>query len=300
MSTIEKALAKKKENQPGKEQEVEQAQAQASSPEATVENQPAQSQMTQQAEAGGQSVNYLEVDTEDLDNRGFLIDTGTRKAIKDEFRQIKRKLINNAFGNASKTLNNSNLVMITSSKPNEGKTFVAINLALSLALEQDKTVLLIDADVLRPSVNRELGLTDVDGLMEYLLGEKQDIGDVIYRTNINKLNIVPAGKPHHLSNELLSSDKMHALANELAQRYPDRIVIFDCPPLLGVTETVVLSSLMGQALVVVEESKTHIADIKEATENLSDELALGLVLNKTIRSHKDKYGYYGYGYGYNS
>ena len=120
---------------------------------------------------------------------------------------------------------------------------------------------------------------------------------MIFNTNIEKLKIIPAGKPHHLSNELLASEKMAILANELATRYPDRIVIFDCPPLIGVTETLVLANMMGQALVVVEESKTQISAVKAATANLNEDLALGLVLNKAIRSHKDLYGYYGYGYG---
>lgn len=298
MSTIEKALAKQKEAQQKAQQsqgEIAPSQTRAKSAE-QAKVKPATAPTQKAAPSTDEQGLVLQIDTKNLDDRGFLIDTGTRKQVKDEFRQIKRKLLNNSFGTASKTLNNPNLVMISSSKPNEGKTFVSINLALSIALEQDKTVLLIDADVLRPSINRELGIEDHDGLMEYLLGEKQDIGDVIYKTNINKLNVIPAGKPHHLSNELLASDRMKALANELAQRYPDRMVIFDCPPLLGVTETPVLSSLMGQALVVVEESKTLIDDVKEATQNLDENLALGLVLNKTIRSNKDKYGYYGYGY----
>lgn len=239
----------------------------------------------------------LSLDKTGLAERGYLIDNGTRKSIKDEFRQIKRKLLNNAFGNASKTLEHSNLIMVSSAKPNEGKTFVAINLALSIALEQDKTVLLVDADVLRPSVIRELGIAEQPGIIDYLLGKSKQVSDILYNTDIDKLKLIPAGKPHHLSNELLASEKMATLANELANRYPDRIVIFDFPPLIGVTETLVLANLMGQAIIVVEESKTSIADIKFATEHLNEDLALGLVLNKAIRSHKDLYGYYGYGYG---
>tara|TARA_R110000744_G_scaffold380024_1_gene499497 strand:- start:1829 stop:2686 length:858 start_codon:yes stop_codon:yes gene_type:complete len=239
----------------------------------------------------------LTLDKKSLSDRGYLIDNGTRHSIKDEFRQIKRKLLNNAFGNAAKTLHHSNLIMVSSAKPNEGKTFVAINLALSIALEQDKTVLLIDADVLRPSVVRELGVQDNPGIIDYLLGDSERVSDIIYDTDIDKLKLIPAGKPHHLSNELLASEKMATFANELANRYPDRIVIFDCPPLIGTTETLVLANLMGQALIVVEESKTTIADIQAATEHLNEDLALGLVLNKAIRSHKDLYGYYGYGYG---
>jgi len=285
MSTIEKALAKQK------------LANQNLSPHVQDEVVEAPSTVTVETTVSNSNNDVLELDKSELEKRGFLIDNGTRKSIKDEFRQIKRKLIGNAFGAASKTLNHSNLVMVSSSKPNEGKTFVSINLALSIALEQDKTVLLIDADVLRPSVNRELGFGNIPGLVEYLLGKKNDISEILYSTNIDKLKIIPAGEPHHLSNELLASDRMEALAKELAERYPDRIVIFDCPPLIGVTETLVLANLMGQALVVIEESKTQLADIKAATENLNEDLALGLVLNKAIRSHKDMYGYYGYGYG---
>jgi len=296
MSTIEKALAKQKLAN----EEIKPVTSSTASNESTAEENPVlpvNKEDTPKSVTRVENSNYFELDKENLDERGFLIDTGTRKSIKDELRQIKRKLLSNAFGPASKTLDRSNLIMISSSKPNEGKTFISINLALSIALEQDKTVLLIDADVLRPSINRELGLPQTDGLIEYLLGKKSDISDIMYSTNIDKLKVIPAGEPHHLSNELLASDKMEALANELAERYPDRIVIFDCPPLIGVSETLVLANLMGQALVVVEESKTQLSDIQEATEHLSEDLALGLVLNKAIKSHKDLYGYYGYGYG---
>lgn len=282
MSIIEKALAKQQE----KSQKISE----------NVEQKPSQEKVVDEAISLDQK-DILALDKVSLAERGYLIDNGSRKSIKDEFRQIKRKLLNNAFGNASKTLHHSNLIMVSSAKPNEGKTFVAINLALSIALEQDKTVLLIDADVLRPSVVRELGVEEKPGIIEYLLGKSEKVSDIIYNTDIDKLKLIPAGKPHHLSNELLASEKMATLANELANRYPDRIVIFDCPPLIGVTETLVLASLMGQAIIVVEESKSSIADIQAATRHLNEDLALGLVLNKAIRSHKDLYGYYGYGYG---
>ncbi|OKY26702.1 XrtA-associated tyrosine autokinase [Thalassotalea sp. PP2-459] len=287
MSTIEKALAKKKDKAlDNSTQDItnEQVEAEKKAGDKT-------------APKSVSTTNLLNIDKSGLTTKGYLIDTGARKSIKDEFRQIKRKLLNNAFGVASKMLNHPNLVMISSARPNEGKTFVAINLALSIALEQDKTVLLVDADVLRPSINRELGVEQTEGLIEFLLDPDKDVSEVIFNTNIDKLKIIPAGNPHHLSNELLASEKMAALANELANRYPDRVVIFDCPPLVGVTETLVLANLMGQALIVVEESKTSIANIKEATESLNEDLAVGLVLNKAIRSHKDLYGYYGYGYG---
>ena len=241
------------------------------------------------------SSNDIILNETSLVERGYMFDGVSRRVTQEEFRGIKRKLLNNAFGGGAKTLDHSNLIMVTSSNPNEGKTFISINLALSIALEQDKTVLLIDADVLRPSLNRELEFDVRDGLLEYLLSEVNSLGDIIYNTNINNLKIVPAGRPHNLTNELLASDKMVALAKELAERYPDRIVIFDCPPILGITETPVLASLMGQALIVVEESKTKIDDVKRATRQLNEDLAIGFVMNKTLKSTKDAYGYYGYG-----
>jgi receptor protein-tyrosine kinase len=232
-----------------------------------------------------------------LTERGFIISSESAHHIQEEFRHIKRVLVNNAFGPAAKTLNHSNLIMVTSSRPNEGKTFISINLALSLALEQEKTVLLVDADVLRPSLHRELEFASNQGLLEYLSDEVSSLSDVIYNTSIKNLKLIPAGRPHHLTNELLASSKMASLAEELAQRYPDRIVIFDCPPILGVTETPVLSSLVGQAVVAVEETKTKLEDVKKAVSLLNKDIAIGFVLNKTTNSKKDEYGYYGYGYG---
>ena len=239
----------------------------------------------------------ISLNGERLNERGFIFSPESAHHIQEEFRHIKRKLLNNAFGPASKTLKNSNLIMVTSANPNEGKTYISINLALSIALEQDKTVLLVDADVLRPSLHRELEFESKEGLLEYLLDEVHTLSDVIYNTNVDNLKLIPGGKPHHLTNELLASTKMAVLAQELAERYPDRIVIFDCPPILGVTETPVLSSFVGQAVVVVEESKTKLDDIKRAVSQLDEDIAVGFVMNKTVRSKKDGYGYYGYGYG---
>jgi receptor protein-tyrosine kinase len=237
---------------------------------------------------------------ERLAERGFIYGINSTHHIQEQFRHIKRKLLNNAFGPAAKTLSQSNLVMVTSTNPNEGKTYISINLALSIALEQDKTVLLIDADVLRPSLHRELEFESSEGLLEYLLSEVDDLSDIIYSTNLNNLKIIPAGKPHYLTNELLASNRMELLAKELAERYPDRIVIFDCPPILGVTETPVLSNLVGQAIIVVEESKTKLDEVKKASSLLNEDIAVGFVMNKTINTKKDGYGYYGYGYGKNN
>ncbi len=237
----------------------------------------------------------LNIDLASLSERNFVSMATERRLIYEEFRVIKRKLINNAFGSLSSTLKHPNLILVTSSRPGEGKTFTSVNLALSIALEQDKTVLLVDADVLRPNVARTLEVSTQVGLTDYLSSNDVDVADIIYSTNVERLKIITAGKPHHLSTELLASDKMLELVEEFASRYPDRIVIFDAPPLLGVNETSVMAGMCGQAVVVLEENKTKLNELDKALSLLPKELAVGFVINKAYYS-RDKG--YGYGYGY--
>ncbi len=235
------------------------------------------------------------IDFSRLSELNFVSLATERRLISEEYRVIKRKLINNAFGSLSTTLNHPNLILVSSTRPGEGKTFTSVNLALSIALEQDKTVLLVDTDVLRPNVARTLDIQVPLGLTDYLSGDDVKVNDILYSTNVERLKIIAAGRPHHLSTELLASDKMVALANEFASRYPDRIVIFDAPPLLGITETAVLASMCGQAVVVLEENKTKLNELEKALSLLPKELAVGFVINKAYYS-RDKG--YGYGYGY--
>lgn len=232
---------------------------------------------------------------EQLEERGFVSTTGQRKQINEEYREIKRKLLANAFGPISKTLSNSNVIMVTSGRPSEGKTFTAANLALSIASEQDKTVLLVDADVLKPNVLRTLGLERRKGLMEYLMGEVEEVSDVLYPTNIDTLKIIPAGKYDHRTTELLASQRMHDTVDEFANRYKDRVVIIDTPPLIGITESAVLANFAGQAVVVVEEGRSKLNDIKFSIERLNPEMAVGFVVNKSVDSSSLN-GYYGYYY----
>ena len=246
-------------------------------------------------ESSGRSSKYAEIDIDSLTARGFITPLSENRYVKEQFRAIKRKLLNNAFGAISKTLSNPNLIIISSCNPHEGKTFSAINLALNIALEQDKTVLLVDADVVRPSLTKELQLPEMDGLTEYLLGKKTDVSEIIHSTNIDNFKFIPAGRPHELSTELLASERMTNLTEELASRYHDRVVIFDAPPLLGVNETHVMANLVGQAVVVVEESRTKLSDVQVAVSQLEKKLAIGFLMNKSRGGAKDQYGY-GYGY----
>ncbi len=241
----------------------------------------------------------LLIDEDLLHSKGMVCvkNDGRNYRVNDEFRAIKHKLINNAFGTGAESHKNGNLIMVTSALANEGKTYCAVNLACMLSLEKNKSVLLVDADVLNPSINKVLEIDNRPGLIDYLTGDVNNVEDIIYNTSIPNLRIMPSGEFHHLSYELLASDKMLDLAQELATRYSDRIVLFDCPPLLGVIETISLSKLVGQVVVVVEHNKTKLPVIKEAVSQLDSRLAIGFIVNKSVDTKLSKYGY-GYGYGY--
>ena len=188
--------------------------------------------------------------------------------------------------------------MVTSAMPGEGKSFTAINLAVSIAMELDHTVLLVDADVSRPSVLRHLGLAPERGLMDVLTGDVDDLGDVLLRTNIEKLSILPAGMPHPRATELLASDSMNQLLEQIAKRYPDRIIVFDSPPLLVTTEARVLATHMGQIVVVVEAERTTQGSVRQALGTIDACPVKLMVLNKSRRAGAGSYYGYGYGYGY--
>jgi protein-tyrosine kinase len=237
----------------------------------------------------------LHIDLQRLEKMGFVGLGTSRNLINEEYREIKRKLLTNAFGPLASTMSNSNIIMISSARPAEGKTFTAVNLALSIAAEQDKTVLLVDADVLKPNVFKTLDIEPKNGLMEYLLGAVDDLSDIIYHTSVPKLRLIPAGQSHHLSTELLASAVMKKTVEEFSNRYPDRVVIIDTPPLIGINETAVLANLAGQAVIVVEEGRSKLNDIQRAVERLNPDMAIGFVVNKST-TFSDKGGYYGYRY----
>lgn len=232
-----------------------------------------------------------------LRQAGMITPDSERTQIAEEFRLVKRPLLINAFSNAA-TAKNANLVMVTSSFPGEGKSFCAINLAISIAMEMDHTVLLVDADVSKPSVPSFLGFKAEKGLMDVLLDDKLVLSDVLLRTNIEKLTILPAGQGHRRATELLASEMMNRLLQELAYRYRDRIIIFDTPPLLASSESRVLASHMGQIVMVVEAEKTTHEALREALHQIDSCEIVGLLLNKgnTVRG-MDYYGYLG-NYGY--
>lgn len=224
--------------------------------------------------------------------------TGTEPgALLEEYRQIKLPLLKHAFREPADGQTNENLVLVTSSLPGEGKTFTAINLAISISMERDKTVLLVDADVVRPSVTAYLGIDAQAGLVDYLSDETSNLSDFLLRTSVPNFGVLPAGRRDPHAAELLASARMAELMRELALRYRDRVAVFDGPPLLASNQARILAALAGQVVVVVEAEKTARGALQEALSRLDREKSIALVLNKRRPSKRDYSSYYGY-YGY--
>jgi protein-tyrosine kinase len=240
----------------------------------------------------------VELDLDALAQAGIVSPNAPRSQIADQYRVIKRPLISNAMGKGASTISNGNLIMVTSALAGEGKSFSAINLAMSIATELDNTVMLVDADVARPSVLRMLGLPASPGLLDLLVGDADDLSSVLLKTNIDKLTLLPSGTPHLRATELLASEAMSQLIKNIANRYSDRIIIFDSPPLLLTTESRVLATHMGQIVMVVHAEKTLQVDIQHALASIEACPVKMMVLNQAKSGVQGGYGGYGYGYGY--
>jgi exopolysaccharide/PEP-CTERM locus tyrosine autokinase len=233
---------------------------------------------------------------------GFVVPNAPRSPLQDQYRAIKRPLIQNATGQGASMPTHGNLVIVTSALPGEGKTFNSINLALSIAAELDHSVLLVDADVANPSVFRALGIDEgvsagSSGLLD-VLGGRCALSDSLLKTNVDKLMLLPGGGFHAHATELLASEAMRALLDDLATCDPERIVIFDSPPLLPTTEAATLASHMGQIVVVVQAEKTQRKAVQNALAMIEACPVRLLLLNQARKAPDQGYGGYGYGYGY--
>lgn len=228
-----------------------------------------------------------------LHRMGVVAPDAEKSQIAEEFRIIKRPLIANAFGQGAARVRNGNLIMITSSLPGEGKSFCAINLAISMAMEMDRTVLLIDADVAKPRIPEYLGIHADKGLLDVLQDKDLKLSDVLIKTDIAKLTVLPAGRTYKRATELLASAAMTRLIEDIGNRYPDRIILFDSPPLLATSESSVLATHMGQIVMVVEAERTSQEAVREALGHIQACEVVGMLLNKTTPTPGADY-YYGY------
>jgi receptor protein-tyrosine kinase len=228
-----------------------------------------------------QTIKQITLDIAGLDAAGLITPESRRTALVEQFRIIKRPVLMKASRSSDARVPNGNLVLVTSAIPGEGKTFTAINLAMSIAMELDHSVLLIDGDVSKSDVSHLLGIDETEGLMDFLEQPERALSEFLVRTDIDKLTVLPAGRPRANVTELLASEQMRQLVDEFGRRYTDRIVIIDSPPLLATSGAGVLSHLVGQTVFVVEAVRTPQSAIEEALGQLKVIRNVGLVLNKS-------------------
>lgn len=242
-----------------------------------------------------------DIDLEHLHAQGVVTPHGDPTQIAEEFRIVKRAILAKAFGKGDNAIKNGNLILVSSAQPSEGKTFCAINLAMSVASERDLTVLLVDADFANPSVLTMLGLEGGKGLFDIIDDENMDIAECLIRTNLDNLTVLPAGHKHRLTTELLASERMHDIVDDIVMRYPDRLIILDSPPILASSAPGALAAHVGQIMFVVEAERTSVSQVKTALIQISECKNINLLLNKSrlttgSEMFRQYYGYY-YGYG---
>ncbi len=229
-----------------------------------------------------------------LRSAGLMPPEHQERQIAQQYRQIKRPLVASALGRGAPRVPNGHLIMLASAMPGEGKTFTAINLALSMSMEKDVHILLVDADVAKPHISKLLGVADAPGLLDVLRDPALDIESVILPSDVPNLSILPAGTRSEHATELLASARMEQVVRALA-RDEQRIAVIDSPPLLLTTESHALMQVAGQVVVVVRAGVTSQQMLLDAISYLGGHSSVSLVLNQAVASSPSGYYYYGYG-----
>jgi exopolysaccharide/PEP-CTERM locus tyrosine autokinase len=222
------------------------------------------------------------IDLQRLRDAGCLVPDPLHSQLKEQFRQLKRPLLETARAPGAGGRRRGGQIMVTSALRGEGKTFCALNLAMSMAMEIDTAVILVDADVVRPSVFARLGIAArPPGLLDLLAGTVNELPQALVGTDVPKLLLMSAGEPNLRASELLASAAMDRLLTRLDEAYADHVVIFDAPPLLVTTESTVLAAKVGQVVVVVETGKTPRAAVQQAFAAVKGCPVVVSVLNKS-------------------
>jgi exopolysaccharide/PEP-CTERM locus tyrosine autokinase len=215
-----------------------------------------------------------------LASNGMIVPGAPVGPLAEEFRLIKRQLlIASARIAESDSPDKARMILVCSARPDDGKTFCAINLALSIAAERDTEVLLVDADVVKPDVVNHLGMTDGPGLLDALGDARIDVEDLVIRTDVPHLSILPAGTRIAMDTELLASARTKAVIARLLAANPRRIIIFDSPPALAASPAAVLAMRVGQVMLVVRADRTPESDLRGAVNLLDGCEHIQLVLN---------------------
>lgn len=241
---------------------------------------------------------FAAIDRERLRAANMIDPDGPVTGLSEEFRIVKRQLLLAARGGKGlEPVDRGERILICSAHPNEGKTFCAINLALSMASEKDNRVLLVDADFAKPSVLARLGIPSSPGLMDALADPSVDVEDYVIATDIEGLSILPAGAQTNQDTEYLAASRAEAVLDKLTEHDPARIVIFDSPPALAASPASVLALQVGQTVVVVHADVTTDSALRDALSLLSGCEHIQLMLNRAKFSPTGrKFGsYYGYG-----
>ncbi|HUB11669.1 MAG TPA: P-loop NTPase [Acetobacteraceae bacterium] len=232
------------------------------------------------------------VDSIALERAGMVDWSRTRSRVSEEFRLVQRQILRNAFAPPGAEPGFTNLVMVTSARPGEGKSFTAINLAGSIARQGNNHVLLVDADSKRDSICYPMGLADAPGLLDLAANPRLDPGPMIVKTPIEQLSILPIGRERERSPVLFSSTEMIRLIQNLGRRYADRLLVLDAPPCLSTSDPAVLAPVVGQILFVVEAERTQRDEIEASLDLLQACPTIALVLNKQQISSRYTFGAY--------
>ncbi len=241
----------------------------------------------------------VHIDFEKLRHAGLLPPEHQQREISHQYRILKRPILKHAFGDEAQSAQARSALprslMVTSALPGDGKTFTAINLALSLALEKDHSVILIDGDAPKPQLSQALGIGGEAGLLDLLTNSSQSVESVVMPTDVRGLHLLPIGRRSETATELLASARMRQVLDEIEQLDGAAIVLLDSPPILLTSEAQVLASLFGQVVMVVRAGGTPQHAVEDAIGIIGDGPRVGLVLNQAL--HDSAGGYYGYGYG---
>lgn len=220
------------------------------------------------------------LDREAMAEAGYLVPGAPVSGVSEEFRIIKRQLLAQIKGTKHQAaIANGNVVLVASSHPGDGKTYCAVNLAISLAAETDLEVLLVDADFGKPSICKALGITGGRGLMDALADPAVAIEDCVIRTDVPALSVLPSGSATNSDAEYLASARTDAVIEALVAGRPDRVLIFDSPPLLAASAASVLAAHVGQTLLVVRADRTSETALRDAAGLLKGCGAIQLILN---------------------
>ena len=241
--------------------------------------------------AAGMLQGPVSVDAVSLERAGMVDWSRTRTRISEEFRLVQRQILRSAFGPGAEP-GFSNLLLVTSSRPGEGKSFMATNLAGSIARQGDHHVLLVDADSKRDSICYSLGLAQARGLLDLAANPKLDPAPLIVKTPIERLSILPVGRERERSAELFSTKEMTRLIQSLGRRYADRLLILDAPPCLSTSDPAVLAQVVGQILFVVEADITQRDEIEASLDLIQACPTITMVLNKQQISSRYTFGAY--------